>query len=89
MSEPIKTRHLGHNDLTSSTWELVLKEMRDRLAALREENDFGDAEITAKRRGRIAELKDWLAFGEATMQPRHEQAGGFADQAKPRFTRPL
>lgn len=51
-------------DVHSSTWVALRDYMRDRITQLREENDSGDSEITAKRRGRIAELKDMLTLGE-------------------------
>lgn len=53
--------HITRDDLTSRTWERLTQEMQARLNALRIENDsFSDPETTTKRRGRIAELKEWL-----------------------------
>lgn len=53
--------HLTREDLASRTWEHLTQEMQERLAALRIENDSSsDHDTTAKRRGRIAELKEWL-----------------------------
>lgn len=63
MSEP-KLRATTLNDVRSRTIANVMEDMRARLQTLREENDTGDAEITAKRRGRIAEVKEWLALLE-------------------------
>jgi pyridoxine/pyridoxamine 5'-phosphate oxidase len=52
---------LTREDFHSTTWEHFCDEMSARLAQLRYENDsFSDHETTVKRRGRIAELKEWL-----------------------------
>lgn len=59
------TPHLKRQDIVGTrTWDRLVADLRDRLARLREENDHGDAETTARRRGRIAEIKELLAFGE-------------------------
>lgn len=61
----LEVKHLTREDLRSRTWEHLIAEMADRLAALRIENDsFSDHDTTTKRRGRIAELKEWLALAE-------------------------
>lgn len=49
-------------DFDTQTWQRLRALLTARLQQLREENDSGDAEITAKRRGRIAELKELLAL---------------------------
>jgi len=51
-------------DVQSPTWAKVRDYLQQRLAQLREENDSGDTEITTRRRGRIAEIKDMLALEE-------------------------
>jgi hypothetical protein len=54
-------------DVLSRPVEHLMHDMRLRLNTLRIENDASsDADATAKRRGRIAELKDWLALLEQT-----------------------
>ena len=59
----IEPRHLTREDLRSRTWEHLVEEMTARVEALRVENDsFSDHETTTKRRGRIQELKDWIAL---------------------------
>lgn len=62
---------ITRNDTLSPAWMRLEKAFRARLQRLREENDSGDEEVTAKRRGRIAEIKDLLAFtDEVRSQPR-------------------
>lgn len=61
MSAP-KITHIERADLNTRALEHVVQDMQLRLQVLREENDAGEAEVTAKRRGRIAEIKDWLAL---------------------------
>jgi hypothetical protein len=57
--------HLTREDLRSKTWERMADEMRSRIDALRAENDsFSDHDTTTKRRGRIAELKEWLDLAQ-------------------------
>lgn len=52
-------------DVHSRVWDNLLEDLTARLNELRVENDsFSDLETTAKRRGRIAELKEWLALAE-------------------------
>jgi hypothetical protein len=63
MSTP-KAITLTHADAVSRPLEHLVQDMQARLMSLRIENDSGDADVTAKRRGRIAELKDWLALIE-------------------------
>lgn len=61
--------HLTVVDARSPAMENLLKDLEARLAALREENDSSsDVETTAKRRGRIAECKEWLALIRQTQQ---------------------
>lgn len=59
-------------DFDTQTWQRVRAHLTARLQQLREENDSGDAEITAKRRGRIAEIKELLAL-DKTAQARRQQ----------------
>ena len=57
----IDPKHLTREDFRSRTWEHLVEEMTARVEALRFENDsFSDHDTTTKRRGRIAELKEWL-----------------------------
>lgn len=57
---------LTHEDLYSPTWAKLRDYYTARLAHLREENDSGDEPNTAKRRGRIAEVKELLALDPTT-----------------------
>ena len=73
----IEPRHLTREDLRSKTWERLTEDLRARLDALRIENDsFGDHDTTTKRRGRIAELKEWLALAEL-VQAQSSEAGPY------------
>lgn len=64
--EPV---HLTREDLRSSTWARFEQDLQARIDALRVENDsFSDHETTTKRRGRIAELKEWLALASQARQ---------------------
>ena len=57
----ITPRHLTREDLRTTAWAHFIEDLQDRLQALREENDsFSDEMTTAKRRGRIAEVKGLL-----------------------------
>lgn len=49
-------------DFKSPTWVRLRELMNARLQEHREQNDFGDPESTARRRGQIAELKELLAL---------------------------
>lgn len=61
----VKFEATTRSDVHSRVWDNLLEDLTARLNELRVENDsFGDAETTAKRRGRIAELKEWLALAE-------------------------
>lgn len=61
---------LQREDVQTRTWARLENDMRARLQRLREENDHGDAETTAKRRGRIAEIVGLLTWAElAKAQP--------------------
>ena len=61
----IEPRHLTREDLRSKTWERLTEDLRERLNALRIENDSAsDHDTTTKRRGRIAELKGLLDLAE-------------------------
>lgn len=62
-------------DVRSGAWQRLEVDLERRLAALREDNDAGDAEETTRRRGRIAEIKGLLAFGRALA--RESQLGEF------------
>ena len=58
-------KFLTPEDLRTRTWERFVEEMHARIATLREENDsFSDHDTTTKRRGRLAEVKEWLALAE-------------------------
>lgn len=58
-------RHLTREDLRSKTWERLTEDLRERLTALRIQNDSAsDHNTTTKRRGRIAELKELLELAE-------------------------
>lgn len=61
----IQPQHITPEDTRTRAWEHVIDDMRLRLDALRLENDSASDELTtAKRRGRIAELKEWVALAE-------------------------
>lgn len=82
----IALAHLTREDLRSRTWEHLVEEMTARLEALRLENDsFSDHETTTKRRGRIAELKEWLALASQA-QPRDAGPFGPASSTPHRAT---
>ena len=67
--------NLTREDLRTTAWAHLIEDLQLRLLALREENDsFSDEITTAKRRGRIAELKEWIALAQQA-QPR--DAGPF------------
>lgn len=69
----MNVQHLTREDLRSKTWERLVQDMDARLAALRVENDSSsDHDTTTKRRGRIAELKEWLALA---LQAQSSEAG--------------
>ena len=54
-------KFLTREDLNSKTWERFTEELNARIQALRVENDsFSDHDTTTKRRGRLAEAKEWL-----------------------------
>lgn len=56
-------QELTREDFRSRPFEHFEHDLALRLEQLREENDSsGDAETTAKRRGRIAEVKELLAL---------------------------
>lgn len=64
---------LTHDDINSQTWERVSAHITARIKTLRVENDsFSDHEVTTKRRGRIAELKELLLLGS---QPQQREPG--------------
>lgn len=59
----IQPKYLKREDIKTQCWEHLVADMTDRLQELREQNDsIDDHETTSKRRGRIAELKEWLAL---------------------------
>lgn len=60
------TPHLKRQDIVGTrTWDRLVADLNARLQRLREDNDLpADAETTARRRGRIAEIKELLAFGD-------------------------
>ena len=62
MTEPL----LNTLDLQSPTWMKLKKHLELKLEALRKSNDGDfDADKTAKLRGRIAEVRAFLAIGDA------------------------
>ena len=57
--------NLTSHQRTSDTWMAVTKYCEDRLATLRRQNDGDlDERRTAKVRGRIAEIQQFLRAGE-------------------------
>lgn len=57
--------NLTNHQRTSDTWLAVTKYCEDRLVALRRQNDGDlDERRTAKLRGRIAEIQQFLRAGE-------------------------
>ncbi len=62
-------------DFDTPQWQRLRDHLTARLQQLREENDSGDAESTAKRRGRIAEIKELLALGGKAQARRQEPTG--------------
>ena len=54
-------------DFRTRTWDNFAAFLRGRLARLREENDSGDMDSTARRRGRIAEIKELLSLGDQAL----------------------
>jgi hypothetical protein len=64
--------HLTNTDLRSVTWKRLCRDLEERLADLREKNDAPalDLEQTARIRGRIFEVKQWLA-----LRPADDSAG--------------
>lgn len=69
MAEPSRSKYvLLPGDVRSETWKRLEAQIRSRLEFLREQNDdpsSSDTEsTTARRRGRIAELKLILALAE-------------------------
>ena len=63
-------------DVKTGTWERLTADLEARLQRLRIENDAAhptnDADATAKRRGRIAEILELLAFGREARSQRSE-----------------
>lgn len=56
---------LEQSDLISPTWIRLQGFLKDRLDVLRLQNDHdSDPQVTAKIRGRIAEIKALLALGK-------------------------
>lgn len=64
---------LLRSDFQSRTWDHFKEHLEARLQRLREENDSGDADATAKRRGRIAEVKELLALGDEAQHGEDER----------------
>jgi hypothetical protein len=60
---------LTRSDFDTRTWARLRLLLAARLQLLREENDSGDDETTARRRGRIAEIKELLALEDEIRQP--------------------
>lgn len=78
--EPV---HLTREDLRSKTWERFTEDLRARIDALRAENDsFSDHDTTTKRRGRLAELKEWLALAQQAL-PREDGPHGGPSSFRP------
>jgi len=67
---------LENVDINSSTWIKIKDHLNERLNALRLQND-GDKtpDETSKLRGRIAELKMFLAIGEPVQYPDQDADG--------------
>ena len=60
---------LEPEDFDSRLWQRMRAHLETRLAVLRQENDGSSDELTtAKRRGRIAEIKELLALD---IRPQH------------------
>lgn len=65
MKEPLLAEHERH----SAVWMKLKAHYEKRLALLREQNDADlNDEQTAKKRGRIAEVKDFLALDKDPIQ---------------------
>lgn len=58
-------------DFDTATWTRLEKLLTAWLQALREENDAGDPETTARRRGQIAAIKELLSLPDEIRGPRH------------------
>lgn len=65
-----------HRDRDTPAWGRLMTLLRARLEQLREENDFGDAEATVRRRGRIAEVKTLLDLGNEDPHREQKQLDG-------------
>lgn len=64
---------LTPDDRNSKTWDRIAAHIAARIQELRVENDsFSDHEVTTKRRGRVAELKELLRLGD---QPQPREPG--------------
>jgi len=62
MKQPLK---LTEVEIHSALWLRISEHLREKLNALRIENDGNRDEIsTARLRGRIAQIKEFLALGE-------------------------
>lgn len=61
-------------DMQTRTWGRIEALLRAWLQTLREENDAGDPETTAKRRGQIAAIKELLTLPDDLGGPRHGDA---------------
>jgi hypothetical protein len=73
---------LRSEDFQSSTWKRLVQHMTARLQELREQNDSrATPEHTSEIRGRIAEVKKFLALVELTSagQPLVPVEGGSSD----------
>lgn len=71
MNEPV----LLKSDITSETWLRLKAHYEARLAALRIQNDGRlDADETARLRGRIKEIKGFLALGDPHAPPEQDDA---------------
>lgn len=71
------TEPFNHNDWQSATYEKVVELLNARLNRHRVENDgTADADVTAKRRGRIAECKE-LLLAIAPPAPREGEPTSF------------
>lgn len=63
--KPPEKFQLSVSDKQTHTWEKILEQMHKRLAEARAKNDHKQSEVdTAELRGKIAELKYWIALAE-------------------------
>lgn len=61
-------------DFDTGAWARIEALLKTWLQVLREENDAGDPETTARRRGQIAAIKELLSLPDEIRGPRHSDA---------------